>query len=796
MVQVPAMQPFLEARSAVAGRAFARPPGSAGLALCHELSDALDESLRALAAALPPEGIAIVAVGSSGRREQCRHSDIDLMLLFDRQPERWVSEAMLYPLWDSGLQVGHSVRTLRQVGAAARENVQTFTSLLDARLVAGDEALFERFRRRWRKTVRGGRGWMRAELAAAYEATLAREPWQLQEPDLKTSRGGLRSLQTTLWLAATEAIAEGGDPPELAPELADAREVLLATRNALHSLDDRANDRLRRDLLDEVSERLGVGRTDWSRRVSATVRAVDAATAAALRAAAASSSGRRWSGWLPRRSAAAEDGRRPDGAPAEDGRGDLDRLLAALRGAGPGGPLDPLPRSGWLERLLPEWEVLRNQPHVAPFHVHPVDVHSWRTVTEAIRLAEGDEESGAPEPVAELEDRDELLVAALLHDIGKGHEGSHSEVGAVIAERFADRAGLGDETAGLLAATVRHHLLLPMVATRRDIADERVIRDVAEQVGDVRTLNLLYLVSVADARGCGSDIWNAWTAQLMRSLYMRVREALSDVSLRTAVARRRRAAIQGLSGWVAPQSVERHLEQLPVNYLLSMEPLAIGRHIELIAGGVLDSSRSGRRGPLTPMLHHDRIGSIDRLTIVTADQPGILQAVSGTLTVHNVNVLGGTAFTRNDGVAVDVMHLADARGREIDERRWERIIEAVPSALAGEFPIEQRLAETRDAYRGEPPAPIPTSVTVDNTGSADYSILEIRAADRLGLLYAITSVLHEVGLDIHMAKVNTLGHEIVDAFYVRRANGRRIEDDDEIGRLAAHVTDAVHALDE
>ena len=226
-----------------------------------------------------------------------------------------------------------------------------------------------------------------------------------------------------------------------------------------------------------------------------------------------------------------------------------------------------------------------------------------------------------------------------------------------------------------------------------------------------------------------------------------------------------------------------------------MEPLAIGRHIELIAHGVLDSRRAGARRPLTPMLHHDRIGSIDRLTIVTADQPGILQAVAGTLTVHNVNVLGGTAFTRDDGIAVDVMHLADARGREIDERRWDRIIEAVPSAIAGEFPLEQRLAETREAYREPAAAAIPTSVTVDNTGSEDYSIVEVRAADRLGLLYAITSVLHELALDIHMAKVNTLGHEIVDAFYVRRANGRRIEDEDEIERLAAHVTDAVDALD-
>lgn len=789
------MQPFLEARSAVAGRAFARPLGRSGLALCHELSDALDESLRALANALPPRGVAIVAVGSSGRREQCRHSDIDIMLLFDRQPERWVSEAMLYPLWDSGLQVGHSVRTLRQIGPAARDSMQTFTALLDARLVAGDEALFERFRKGWRKTVRGGRDWMREELAAAHEVRLAREPWQLLEPDLKTSRGGLRSLQTALWLDATRAIAEGDEAPAPAPELADAREVLLATRNALHSLDDRANDRLRRDLLDEVAERLAIDRTDWGHRVSAAMRAVDAATTEALRDAAASG-GRRWSAWLPWRREAEGDGRRSDGTREEGGRGDLDRLRDALREAGPGGPLDPLPRSAWLGRVLPEWEVLRNQPQTAPFHTHPADVHSWRAVSEARRLLEDDDESGAPEPVAELDSPDDLLIAALLHDIGKGHEGPHSEVGAVIAERFADRAGLGDETAGLLAATVRHHLLLPMVATRRDIADEHVIRDVAEQVGDVRTLNLLYLVSVADAKACGSDIWNAWTAQLMRSLYTRVREALSDVSLRTAVARRRRAAIQGLSGWVAPQAVERHLEQMPVNYLLSMDPLAIGRHIELIAQGVLDSRSSHARGTMTPMLHYDRLGSIDRLTIVTADQPGILQAVAGTLTVHNVNVLGGTAFTRDDGIAVDVMHLGDARGREIDDRRWERIIEAVPSAIAGEFPIEQRLAETREAYRGEPPAPIPTSVTVDNTGSEDYSILEIRAADRLGLLHAITNVLHESGLDIHMAKVNTLGHEIVDAFYVRRANGRRIEDEDEIERLAAHVTDAVHALDE
>ncbi len=786
------MQPFLEARSAVAGRAFARLAHTAGSAVCRELSDALDRSLCALAADLPAQGVAIVAVGSSGRREQCRHSDIDLMLLFDRQPERAVTEAVLYPLWDSGLQVGHSVRTLRQVGSAARDNVQTFTSLLDARLVAGDELLYERFRSGRRRTVRRGRDWMREELAASHQRRLAREPWQLQEPNVKSSRGGLRSLQTVRWLAGAGAIAEDREPPELASELAEARELLLATRNALHSLDGRPNDHMRRDLLDVVCERLGADRTDWSRRLSAAMRAVDAAAGEALRTSDAPR--RSWRGWAPWRSAA--DGAQSDAQRARDGHDDLEQLLATLREAGPG-ELDPLPRSEWLERLLPEWEVLRNQPHVAPFHQHPVDVHTWRTVTEAVDLLERDDgPAGGAEPAAELDQPRDLLLAALLHDIGKGHEGPHSEVGAVIAERFAARAGLDDETAELLAATVRHHLLLSTVATRRDISDEHVIHDVAEQVGDVRTLNLLYLISVADAKACGPDVWNAWTAQLVRSLYVRVREVLSDVSLQTAVARRRRAVIQGLGGWVAPRAVEAHLERMPVNYVLSMEPLAIGRHIELIAEGVLATGDDGAQRQLAPRLHRDRIGAIDRLTIVTADQPGILQAVAGTLTVHHVNVLGGTAFTRDDGIAVDVMHLGDARGREIDARRWERIFEAVPSAIAGRFPIEQRLAETRQAYRGEPPVPIPTRVTVDNTGSAGYSIVEVRAADRLGLLYAITSVLHELELDIHMAKVNTLGHEIVDAFYVLRANGRRIEDADEIERLAAHVTDAVHALDE
>ena len=787
MVDVAALQPFLEARSAVAGRAFARPRAEAGLALSQGLSDALDTCLVELAEPVAGQGAAVVALGSYGRRELSRHSDVDLMLLFAGEPDQDVVNRMLYPLWDSGLQVGHSTRRLQQVIPAARENIQTCTSLLDARLVAGDEALFGRFRNELRGFIRRRRSWLHEELAAGRDARIRGEPWQPQEPDVKTGRGGLRSLQTVHWLDLSQALADGREQAWLTPELADARELLLATRNALHALEDRANDRLRRDLVDRVAESLGSNRREWTRGVTEAMRTVDAAAAEALRAGASSAGGARWRIPVPWRRGPVE--RNEEAAAATPGS-DLDRLVEVLERFSAGGPLEPLPQSEWLARVLPEWEVLRYEPHVTLFHTHPVDVHICRTVVEARAAMETDEfDAGTPEAAALVGDAREVLLAAFLHDIGKGHGGEHSERGALIAERFAVRAGLGDEAAQRLAQAVLHHLLLPDVATRRDISDERVIREVADTVGDMRTLNLLYVLSVADARACGSDVWNAWKAQLMRSLYLRVSEELSGVSLRTPAVRRD-AAVRELSGRVEPRAVEAHLNQMPIGYLLSMEPETIGRHIELIDSGV-----AGTQGPIAPVLHHDQLGNLDRLTIVTGDRPGILQAVAGSLAVHNVNVLGGTAYTRDDGVAIDVMHVGDGRGRDIDEQRWERIFDSMSSALVGEFPIESRLAAARASYGAEPAAQLPTTVEVDNASSDEYSIVEVHAADRLGLLYTITTALRDMSLDIHMAKVNTFGDEIVDAFYVRRQNGLRIEASDEIERLVARVTAAVAALD-
>jgi [protein-PII] uridylyltransferase len=410
-----------------------------------------------------------------------------------------------------------------------------------------------------------------------------------------------------------------------------------------------------------------------------------------------------------------------------------------------------------------------------------------RAVAEAKRaLVEDADGTGTTVVAGELSDHDEVLLCALLHDIGKGHEGDHSHVGAVIAERFAARAGLDPERTRRLVDLVRLHLLLPTVATRRDIADERVIREAADAIEDPRTLRLLYLVGVADARATGPDVWSAWKAQLMRTLYLRVLARLeADAEPEVASVREREEVMRELSGQFDEHVIAQHLRQLPPSYLLGTPAETVGEHLALI-----DRAAGGTA------VDHDRVGDVDRVTIVTRDRPGILSQVSGALAVHNVTVLGGIAYTRDDGVAIDVMYVGDGLAHGIDERRWARVIEAVPQALAGEFPIDERLAETRSAYASVmQPAPIPTTVNVDNVGSDAYSIIEVTAADRLGLLYAITHVLHGMGLDIHVAKVDTIGREVVDAFYVRRQNGRRVEAPDEIERLRARVVEAVTALD-
>ena len=303
------------------------------------------------------------------------------------------------------------------------------------------------------------------------------------------------------------------------------------------------------------------------------------------------------------------------------------------------------------------------------------------------------------------------------------------------------------------------------------------------------------MLAVADARATGPSVWNAWKAQLMRSLYTRVLDVLGEAPPDAATAPRDRLqrAIDVLAPRFDAAAVEEHVGRLEPSYLLSTAPETIGDHIALV--------QESRASPHGSASRRDALGSIDRLTVVTVDRPGILQAVAGALAAHNANVLGGVAYTRDDHIAIQVWHVRDALAHGSDERRWARILDALPRALTGDFPIDERLAEVRATYgvsalrAGPPTTTIATAVHVENGASDRYSVIEVSTADRLGLLYAIASALHALSIDIHLAKVDTIGHEVVDAFYVQRENGRRIDSRDEIERVEGRLREAIAALD-
>ena len=256
-----------------------------------------------------------------------------------------------------------------------------------------------------------------------------------------------------------------------------------------------------------------------------------------------------------------------------------------------------------------------------------------------------------------------------------------------------------------------------------------------------------------------------------------------------------------LKGAPHREVVRRHIDALPEPYALTTPPAEIAEHLRLIESAASASTR-------TALSRSHSVG-VERLTIVTRDRPGVLATLAGTLAAHSATVLGGACYTRDDGWAIDVISVDDALGHGIDAARWRRIEENIPLALAGRFPIDQRLIQTRATYGDRPRArngetgrpdesatpSIGTTVRVDNAASDRYSVVEVSVADRPGILYAIARALNGLSLDIYLAKVDTWGAEVVDTFYVRGEGGRRVTEPEQIARLREAVTTAISDLD-
>jgi len=402
----------------------------------------------------------------------------------------------------------------------------------------------------------------------------------------------------------------------------------------------------------------------------------------------------------------------------EAARGALVEILAA----GEGGvvALESLDQRGLLARALPEWESVRSKPQRNAYHRFTVDRHLCEAAAQAARLAD------------RVDRPDLLLIGTWLHDIGKGFPGDHTEVGMEIVAEIGARMGLPAADVEILVDMVRHHLLLPDAATRRDLSDDGTISAVAEQVGTVQKLELLAALTEADSIATGPAAWGSWKAGLVDELVSKVR------------------------AWLLGH------EPGAETTFPSADHRALMAAREVVVGG-----------------------EGDHLTVVAPDRPGLLSRVAGALSLSGLDVLSVDAYSSDDGMAVEVFRVASPHGHPPE---WERLTNGIRRALAGRLALDARIGErARDGFSAKPRAkaatPAVPSVRIDNDSSATATVIEVRAPDAVGLLYRVTRALAELDLDIRSAKVQTLGHEVVDAFYVRDALGEKVTDAEHLREL-------------
>jgi [protein-PII] uridylyltransferase len=713
-------------------------------------------------------GFSIVATGSLGRRELVPYSDLDLLLLHDGMPTdtvRQVADQLWYPLWDANIRLDHSVRTVAETLRVAGADVSAGLAMLDARHIAGDEQLSARLiegvRGQWRTGIRSLFGELVEETHARWRRI--GEIAHRAEPDLKLGRGGLRDLQLLDALAIAQ-LADRltvGRPENPLGSLTDAHLTLLNVRTELHRVSGRGHDLVLAQFADEISAALHIGdRFDLSRTLSDAGRTVSYRVDAGLRTAGNA---------LPRRgiSAIRRRPRRPldegvveyDGeivlardarpqsdpmlllrvaaASASNGlpiavstlsrlvdsaaelptpwpREALDNLLVLLA-AGPDtiAVIETLDRTGLWVRLFPEWAAIRDLPPRDVIHIWTVDRHSAEVVSRARIFT------------TRVARPDLLLLAALVHDLGKGRGVDHSVLGAELITQIGTRLGIWPSDIELLAKLVRHHLLLSIVATRQDLNDPQTIATVCETLdGDPVLLDVLHALTEADSLATGPGVWSDWKASLVGDLVRRSRMAMIGEPL-------------------------PHADPLDPEYLSLAADHKV--HVELRPG-------SSQR------LYH--------VVVIAPDQRGLLSKAAGVLALNSLRV-HSASVNIHEGSAISEFVVSPHFG---SPPAAGLLRQQLVGALGGEVDVLGTLEQRNSTENPKPVGEAPTAVPVHGStapprilwlqDAPDRSLVEVRASDRTGLLALLTGALEHAGADIDWAKVTTLGSMVDDVFCV------------------------------
>lgn len=824
-----------------------------GMEITHAYTAFMDDLLRALFHSLSAEfgtgsDTALVALGGYGRGELNIRSDIDLMHLYPRRITPRIEELtqkMLYVLWDAGLDVGFSIRSVNECIDLAMVDLKTKTSLLDARYLTGDEGLFAKLIDMVDKRLFSGKELRRFIDEKLEEKRLRHEKYggsvYLLEPNVKEGEGGLRDLHAASWIVRAknrcrfEPVEMGllGEVERMS--LDRSVDFLHWVRNDLHLETRTKKDQLTFDHQERIARLMGykdigdeLGVETFMRQYYLHASNINNLSSLIISRCldvrkAGPPSGRRKEvdrnfyvedGHLSAASDAVFE-REPEAIMkafeyAQALKVEIDRhtkdlilanlhmiddrfrtsaqvnesFLRILAGSGIYGVLSEMHRLKVLERYIPEFGAITCKVQHDLYHIYTVDVHSLFAVRELDRLREENRERFGllAQILDEMGSPEILVLGVLLHDIGKAMGKGHAEKGAKLVPEICSRLGLNEDDGALLRFLVKHHLILADTAQYRDLHDERLIIEFARKVGDIERLQMLYLLTFADVRAVGAEVWSDWKAALFQELYFKAMTVLERGSFEVedagAKIERMKHKVKGLvRDEVSEEEVDIYFGLLPRRYFLSNDPESVARHLKTVRG-------LGSR-PCVMEVRQVPERDYTEIIVCTLDVHGLFSTITGVMTANSVNILGAQINTLSNGMALDILQVKNLYGGLLtDESKLRKIEKDLTDTLTGRVRVKDLVGRIRPSILDMKMKPeVPTRVAVDNEVSEVFTVLDIHTQDRIGLLYKITSTLTEMGIYIYIAKISTKGDSAADIFYIKDIFSQKIRDPQAVKKI-------------
>ncbi|AVM75403.1 [protein-PII] uridylyltransferase [Magnetospirillum gryphiswaldense] len=450
--------------------------------------------------------------------------------------------------------------------------------------------------------------------------------------------------------------------------------------------------------------------------------------------------------------------------------------------------------AGVLSRFIPDFGRVVAQMQYDMYHVYTVDEHTIQAIGILHAIEQGVLVEEAPlstQIIHKVSSRKALYMAVLLHDIAKGRGGDHSVLGADVAMKLGPRFGLTDEETETVAWLVREHLTMSRVAFKRDVDDPQTITDFVTKVQSPERLRLLLVLTVADIRAVGPNVWNGWKGGLLRELYQRSEElmlggmaAARDHRVKAAQAAVSRELIA--SGW--PQTdIDAHLARGYPTYWTSFDTRTHVHHARLVR----DAEQ--RHAPLTVESRIDSFRSVTEINVYTSDHPGLFSQIAGAMAVSGANIVDAKIVTLANGMALDSFWIQESDGAAFDTpSKLAKLSTVIEQVLSGRMRLDKELA----ARKGKLPArahvfKVPPRVIIDNKASSSHTLIEVNGRDRPGLLYDLTAAMTQLGLQIASAHISTYGERVVDVFYVKDIFGLKVQHERKLEQIRDGVLKAL-----